>query len=139
MTEQNERIFFILLRIFVSLAVIGLLILVVTNINKNPSDIAFSLIAFILSVAALVMTTLQSISISRQVRVTKRAAELVRDTSEQLGLLTKQEHTLEREVRQDLETDEEIMAVLEEFGVGDSKEERIKVASKIAKRVGHKK
>ncbi len=138
MNEKNERLFIILLRVFITLAVVGLLILVVTNIGKNPSDIAFSLIAFIISVAALVMTTLQSASIAHQIRVTNRAARLVRETSEQLERLAKEEHVLEREIRKDLAADEGIVAILEEYGVGANIKERQKVAAKIAEKVGKK-
>ena len=138
MNEKNERLFIILLRVFISLAVIGLLILVVTNIGKNPSDIAFSLIAFIISVAALVMTTLQSASIAHQVRVTNHAARLVRETGDQLERLAKEEHVLEREIRKDLAADEGIVSILEEYGIGANKTERQKVAAKIAEKVGKK-
>lgn len=136
MTEKNERLFFVLLRLFISLAVIGLLVLIIANIGKNPSDIAFSLIAFIISVAALVMTTLQSVSIARQVRITNHAARLVRETGEQLEKLVKEERSLEREIRRDLAVDEEIVTVLEEYGIGNSKSERLKVAARIAEKVG---
>ncbi len=138
MTEKNERLFFILLRVFISLAVVGLLVLVVTSIGKNPSDIAFSLIAFIISVAALVMTTLQSVSIAKQVRITNHAARLVRETGEQLEKLVKEERLLEREIRRDLAVDEEIVTVLEEYGIGNSESERLKVAARIAEKVGNK-
>lgn len=135
MTEKNEKMFFILLRVFVVISIIGLLILIVTNINKNPTDIAFSVIAFIISVAALVMTTLQSISIARQVRVTQRAARLVNETGHQLELLVKEDHIIEREIRKDIEMDKEIMQVLEEYGIGNNESERKQVASQIAKKV----
>ena len=72
MNDKSEQIFFVLLRIFVGIAIVGLMVLFLTNLGKQPSDIAFSLIAFIISVAALVMTTLQSVSILRQVRVNKK-------------------------------------------------------------------
>lgn len=120
------------------MAILGLLVLVATDYNKNPSDIAFSVIAFVISVAALVMTTLQSISISRQVRVTSRAAELIRETEKSLQALTKQEHVVEREIRRDLAVDQEIVAVLEKFGVGKNEAQRRQVAATIAARVAPK-
>ncbi len=135
MNEKNERLFIILLRAFVGLAVIGLLILVVTNLGKNPSDIAFSLIAFIISVAALVMTTLQSASIARQVRITNHAARLVRETTSQMEKLVKEDRALERDIRKDLAVDEQIIEILEEHGIGESKKERQIVAAKIAEKV----
>lgn len=135
MTEKNEKMFFVLLRVFIVISVIGLLILIVTNINKNPTDIAFSVIAFIISVAALVMTTLQSVSIARQVRVTQRAARLVNETGRQLELLVKEDHIIEREIRKDIEMDKEIIQVLEEYGIGNNESERKQVASQIARKV----
>lgn len=120
------------------MAILGLLVLVATDYNKNPSDIAFSVIAFVISVAALVMTTFQSISISRQVRVTSRAAELIRETEKSLQALTKQEHVVEREIRRDLAVDQEIVAVLEKFGVGKNEAQRRQVAATIAARVAPK-
>lgn len=135
MNEKNERLFIILLRVFITLAVLGLSVLVVTNIGKNPSDIAFSLIAFIVSVAALVMTTMQSASIAHQVKVTNHAARLVRETGAQLEKLVHEERNLERDIRKDLVADEGIVAVLEEYGIGESKKQRQEVAAKIAQKV----
>ncbi len=106
------------------------------NEKNERLFIAFSLIAFIISVAALVMTTLQSASIAHQVRVTNHAARLVRETGEQLEKLVKEERSLEREIRRDLMVDEEIVTILEEYGIGNSKSERLKVAARIAEKVG---
>lgn len=135
MSEKNEQVFFVLLRIFVAISILGLLVLVVTNRNNSPSDIAFSLIAFVISVAALVMTTLQSVSIARQVRVTKRAAKLVQEASVAIELLVKEDKTLELALRQDLALDKEIIGALEEHGVGENEDERQAVAKTIKKRL----
>lgn len=136
--QKSEKIFFVLLRVFIVLAVLGLLVLAATDYNKNPSDIAFSVIAFVISVAALVMTTLQSVSISRQIRVTNNAARLVRESGNQLEKLVKEDRKLERDIHRDLAVDEEIIAALEEYGIGDSKLERQKVATRIAQKVSKK-
>lgn len=135
MDKKSDRVFFILLQIFVAMAVVGLIVLIVTNYGKNPSDIAFSLIAFIISVAALVMTTLQSVSISKQVRTTNRAARLVRESTDQLSALVKEERIIEKEIRKDIAMDQEIVGILEEYGIGDNKDERQAVATSIAKKV----
>ncbi|MBI3494405.1 hypothetical protein HY004_00265 [Candidatus Saccharibacteria bacterium] len=94
MNDKSEQIFFVLLRIFVGIAIVGLMVLFLTNLGKRPSDIAFSLIAFFISVAALVMTTLQSVSILRQVKVTKKAAKLVQESSDMIELLVKEDKTM---------------------------------------------
>lgn len=135
MNDKNEQIFFVLLRVFVGIAIVGLMVLFLTNLGKRPSDIAFSLIAFVISVAALVMTTLQSVSILRQVRVTKRAAKLVQEASVAIELLVKEDKTLELALRQDLALDKEIIGALEEHGVGENEDERQAVAKTIKKRL----
>lgn len=135
MNNKSELIFFVLLRIFVGIAIVGLLVLFLTNLGKRPSDIAFSLIAFIISVAALVMTTLQSVSILRQVKVTKKAAKLVQESSDMIQLLIKEDKTMERALREDLALDREIIVALEEHGIGNNEEERKAVAKTIKKRL----
>lgn len=135
MNNKSELIFFVLLRIFVGIAIVGLLVLFLTNLGKRPSDIAFSLIAFIISVAALVMTTLQSVSILRQVKVTKKAARLVQESSDMIQLLIKEDKTMERALREDLALDREIVVALEEHGIGSNEEERKAVAKTIKKRL----
>lgn len=135
MNNKSELVFFVLLRIFVGIAIVGLLVLFLTNLGKRPSDIAFSLIAFIISVAALVMTTLQSVSILRQVKVTKKAARLVQESSDMIQLLIKEDKTMERALREDLALDREIVVALEEHGIGSNEEERKAVAKTIKKRL----
>lgn len=137
MNDKNEQIFFVLLRVFVGIAIVGLMVLFLTNLGKRPSDIAFSLIAFFISVAALVMTTLQSVSILRQVRVTKKAAKLVQQSSDMIQLLIKEDKTMEKVLREDLALDKEIIGALEEHGVGDNEAERQEVAKTIKKRLRH--
>lgn len=135
MNNKSELIFFVLLRIFVGIAIVGLIVLFLTNLDERPSDVAFSLIAFIISVAALVMTTLQSVSILRQVKVTKKAAKLVQESSDMIQLLIKEDKTMERALREDLALDREIVVALEEHGLGNNEEERKAVAKSIKKRL----
>lgn len=84
------------------------------------------------------MTTLQSLSIARQVQLTERAAREVRETGTQLEALIREDHRLEREIRQDIKLDHEIIAVLEEHGVGDDDEQRHVVAKRIAQKLSTK-
>ena len=136
MSYRNDRTKYILLaRVFVLLAFVGIGVLIFTNLGHDPSQVAFSLIAYVISVAALIMTTLQSLSISRQVQTTERAARLVHETAEQLKALVAEDHRLEREIRQDIRLDHEIIAILEEHGVGESDDERHQVASRIAQKL----
>lgn len=136
MSYKDDRRFYLnLLKVFIILAFVGIAALLYTNFTSDPTDIAFSLIAFMISVAALMMTTLQSLSISRQLRITERAMELMRAADSQLEVLADEDKKLSREIRQDLLLDRQIVEVLEEVGVGDNAEERRKVARKITKRV----
>lgn len=123
------------MRVFVLISALGIVILILTNYDKDPSDIAFSLIAFVISVAALIMTTLQSASIAQQVRVTYKATQLVKESAEELHALVKEERILEKEIRQDIAMDQEIMGVLEEYGIGDNQDERQKVAAAVRTKV----
>lgn len=135
MKERHERIFFTLLRVFVILAVIGLVALIATNLNETPSVMAFSTIAFVISVAALVMTTLQSVSIARQLRITQRSARLVHETANRLEELVHEDKALGRALRKDIALDRDIIEVLEEYGIGDSEHDRREVAAKVAHRL----
>lgn len=139
MKSKSEQIFFVLLRIFVGIAIIGLIVLFITNLDKRPSDIAFNVIVFMISVAALVMTTLQSVSILRQVRVTKKAARLVKQSSDMIELLIKEDRTMEKVLREDMALDQEIIAALEEHGVGNNEGERQAVAKTIKHRLRNRK
>lgn len=133
--RNDSRFYFNLLKIFSVLALIGMAILLYTSLSGDPTDAAFSLIAFVISVAALMMTTLQSLSISRQLRITEQAMRLVRETDRQLEELVDEDRKLSREIRQDIALDRQIVEVLEEVGVGDTAVERREVAGRIARRI----
>lgn len=139
MSYKNDQSHYIILaRVFVLLSVIGLGVLIVANLGDDPSHLAFSLIAFVISVAALLMTILQSSSIAHQVHVTERAAREIRVTGEQLKELASSDHLLATEIRQDIKLDHEIIAILEEHGVGDDDEQRHTVAKRIAQKLGQR-
>ena len=132
MSYKDDRSLYILLvKVFIVLSVAGIAALIYTSLQDDPSQIAFSLIAFVISVAALVMTTLQSITIAKQVRVTQQAARLIHTASQQIEALVQEDRKMEREIRKDLKIDQAIIAVLEEHGVGDSEHDRRQVAVKI--------
>ncbi len=133
--KQDRSFYFSLIRIFIVVATAGVAALIYTSLQNDPTELAFSLIAFIISVAALIMTTLQSLTIARQLRVTERAAELVRESSSRIEVLTQQDGELAKEIHKDVRFDREIIAALEELGLGESAEERHKAAAHIKKRV----
>jgi len=111
---------------------LGLGALILTNIGKDPTHLTFSLIAFTISVAALLLTTLQSVSIARQMLITERAAKDVRETGEQLKELISKDQRLAKYVQQDIALDRQIIAALEEHGVGRDEQHRREVAKRIA-------
>ncbi len=127
--------YYLSVRIIILVALIGLAVLVFANIGEDPSHLTFSLIAFGIGVAALLVTILQSITISRQMQITEKAAREVRETGEQLKDLVRNNMRLEREVEEDIQLDHKIISVLEEHGVGDSAEVRGKVARHIAQKI----
>lgn len=133
--EADRRFYLNLLKIFVVLAVVGIAVLIYSGFTSDPTSIAFSLIAFMISVAALMMTTLQSLSISRQLRITENAMKLMRETDRQLEVLVDEDKKLSKEIRQDIALDRQIVEVLEEVGIGDNDEERRIVAERIARRI----
>ena len=133
--KTDSKFYITLLRAFIVLALFGIAILVYTSLTSDPTDIAFSLIAFMISVAALIMTTLQSISINRQLHITERAMQLMRETDNQLEELVDEDKKLSNEIHQDLLLDRKIVEVLEEVGIGDTAEERREVARRITARV----
>lgn len=134
--RKDKTLYLVLIRSIIVVAIVGVAALVYASLQDDPTEFAFSLIAFIVSVAALLLTALQSLTIAKQLRATERAAELVRDASEQIELLRKKDGELAREIRKDVAFDQEIIAALEELGVGDSPEHRHKVAAHIARKVG---
>lgn len=136
MKTKTERPFYLLLQLFIVMAIIGGGMLLYANLGSDDIPaIGFSLIAFTVSVAALVMTTLQSISIARQVRVTQRSARLVHESSLKLEALVDENRRLERTIRKDIKLDHEIITILEEYGIGKNEAERRNVATRITKSV----
>ena len=87
--KKAKQFYALLIRTFIVISFVGICALVYASLNDDPTELAFSLIAFIVSVAALIMTTLQSLSIAKQLQITERAAELVRDAGDQIELLAK--------------------------------------------------
>lgn len=128
--------YFLFARIIVLVALLGVGIMIFTNIGQDPTHLTFSILAFAIGVAALLVTILQSISIAKQLEITRKAAHDVRETGEKLKSLVTSDSRLVREIHEDIELDKDIISILEEHGVGDSEEVRHRVAKHIAQRVG---
>lgn len=127
--------YFLFARIIILISLVGLAILIFSNIGEDPSHLTFSMIAFGISVAALLVTILQSITITRQMQLTQRAVHEVRETGEQLKNLVSNDHKLAKEVHEDIELDRELISALEEHGLGADDKERRKLAKKIVRKI----
>lgn len=136
--RDDRSRYYLFAKIIILVALVGLAILVFANIGEDPSQLTFSMIAFGIGVAALLVTILQSVTISKQMQMTERAAREVRETGEQLKNLVQNNLKLEREVEEDIQLDHKIIAVLEEYGLGENDEARHKVARHIAQKLGKK-
>lgn len=135
MKQKNEEKFYFLVKIFIVLGAVGLIAFVLSNLDSAPEEVAFSLIAFVISVAAVIMTTLQSVSIAQQIKATKKASEIVDEVAEEVRKLIAADNRMEQEIREDLALDHEIVAALEEVGIGDDDNERREVAKRISTKI----
>lgn len=128
--------YYLFAKIIILVALVGLAILVFANIDEDPSQLTFSMIAFCIGVAALLVAILQGVAISKQMQMTERAAREVRETGEQLKNLVRNNMKLEREIEEDIQLDHKIISVLKEYGLGEDDQVRHKVARHIALKLG---
>lgn len=127
-TKPYER----LLVGFMALIVIGLAALLMNNLGEQPSAVVFSLVAFTISAAALLLTTYQSFSAARQLRMIESMLRAIHDAGRDFEKLAAEDRKLERELKADLALDHKIIAVLEEYGVGDDEKTRRQVAEQLS-------
>lgn len=137
MNKQSERKFVAMLQVTATIAVIGIILLIYTRWQNGPSAV-FDLLAYVVSVAALAMTTLQSISISRQIRVTEEAAQQVQAATEKLEQLVSTDKVMTKELKKDIELDEENEVMVrglykEENNLEDKLEQLIQELKRIKK------
>lgn len=134
LTGKNEEVPHIVLRITIVIAIIGSLILLITRKDAGPS-LAFDMLAYAISVMALVLTTLQSIAIARQVRLTRHSAAKVTEAVNTIEQLIAADKKLTKVIRQDSELDAEIVMALADYGIGKNAKEREKIARSVAKKI----
>ncbi len=104
MNKRSERTFIIILQLTATIAVIGIGLLIYTRWQNGPSAV-FDLLAYVVSIAALAMTTLQSISISKQVRITENAGNKISVATKKLESLIATDKLLTTEIKKDIELD----------------------------------
>ncbi len=133
-TGKNEEMPQIVLRVTIVLAIVGSLILLVTRKDTGPS-LAFDLLAYVISIMAVVLTTLQSIAIARQVRLTRHSAAKVTEAVNKLEELVVADKKLTKIILKDSELDAQIVLALADYGVGKSAQEREKIAKFVSKKI----
>ena len=133
-TGKNEEMPQIVLRVTIVLAIVGSLILLVTRKDTGPS-LAFDLLAYVISIMAVVLTTLQSIAIARQVRLTRHSAAKVTEAVNKLEELVVADKKLSKIILKDSELDAQIVLALADYGVGKSAQEREKIAKFVSKKI----
>jgi hypothetical protein len=122
--KQKEKVFHNILVVTAIAAIIGVIALILNNVFGGPT-IAFDLIAFITGVAALIMTTLQSISISRQLHITERSNDKLNETINTIEKLVMVDRKIAREVEEDSEFDHEIVMALTDGSIDDQTRQEI--------------
>lgn len=130
MKYKNEEIFHTILRITTLVAIIASIALLITKRDAGPT-VAFDLLAYIISFTALILTTLQSISIARQMRITRHAAAKITEALHSIEDLTQADKKLSRSVQRDAELDQKIVEALSRHGVGDTEKQRSKIAKSV--------
>ena len=106
MNKKNERKFILILQVTAGVAVVGIALLIYTRWQNGPSAI-FDLMAYVVSIAALAMTTLQSISISKQMKVTQDGSDKIEATVAKLEELIANEKVTTQTLKKDIKLDEE--------------------------------
>lgn len=131
---KNEEIFHTILRIIVLVSIVASIALLLQK-GQFSSDVAFDLLAYIISFTALALTTLQSISIARQVRLTRYSTSKVSQSINQLDELIKVNQQLARVIEHDTELDQQIVAALSSHDIGRDKAHRAQIAKTVRQNV----
>lgn len=131
---KNEEILHTILRIIVLVSIVVSIALLFQK-GRSGSDVTFDLLAYIISFTALVLTTLQSISIARQVRITRYSASKVSQSINQLDELIKVNQQLTRVIEHDTELDQQIVAALSSHDIGRNKAHRAQIAKTVRQNV----
>lgn len=124
---QNERASHLVLRFITVFAILGSVILL---INKRDSGtvLAYELLVYAISISALTLTTLQSISIARQIRMTRRSTGKITEAVNKLEELEAVERQLTRIVMHDEQIEKVIVKALHQAKVGANDKERARIA-----------
>lgn len=130
MRRDKTRILIIVLAMIV---LVGLGLLISRQIF-DYGGLAFDVLTYILSIAALVLAIVSVMNSIRQNRVMRLMVHDVHAAVLELQSVTKSNVKIEREIRDEYRMNKVITDVLSEYGIGDDE----KVRRKIAKRVSHR-
>lgn len=130
MEYKNEEIFHTILRITLLVALVASVALLITKRDAGPT-VAFDLLAYVISFTALILTTLQSISIARQVRITRHAAAKITEALHSIEELTQADKKLSKSIQKDAELDQKIVEALSLHGVGRTQKQRGEIAESV--------
>ncbi len=131
--SRHQRILYTrLVWVFIVISAIGVGVLVYESLTGKSSLVLSSLIVFAISIAALIMSTLQVLSATRQVRLTENILRKTNQSSRNMAQLVEEDRKLGRDIRRDMALDQEVIAILEEYGVGNNVDERRRVAERLS-------
>lgn len=131
---QNERASHLVLRLITLAAIVGSVILLLAK-KGSGTDLAYELFVYAISISALTLTTLQSISIARQMRITRRSTGKLTEAVNKLEELEAVERQLTRVVMHDEEIEGVIIRALHEAKVGANDKERTRIAKIVRKQL----
>lgn len=127
---QNDRASHIVLRLITLFAILGSVVLLLAK-KDTGSALAYELFVYAISISALTLTTLQSISIARQIRITRRSSGKITEAVNKLQELEAAERKLTRIVMHDETMEKVIAKALHEAKVGTNDVERAKIAKSV--------
>ena len=128
-TTRTERILRGLLSGVIVIAVIGAGLLIW---NADSTELAlFELLAFSVSIAALVLATLGAISNLHQVQTVRTISREMRSTLQELRDINQDTDTIKQKIAQDYALSKDIIEVLRDAKVGDDDAGRRLIADKI--------
>lgn len=128
-TTRTERVLRGLLSGVIVIAVIGAGLLIW---NADSTELAlFELLAFSVSIAALVLATLGAISNLHQVQTIRTISREMRSTLQELRDINQDTDTIKQKIAQDYALSKDIIEVLRDAKVGDDDAGRQRIADKI--------
>lgn len=131
--EKRKHVSNLALRIITVLAILGSIVLLINKQNASRSDIAYELVVYAITISALTLTTLQSIAIAQQIRITRRSSGKITEAVNKLEQLESAEKRLAGAVMHDDAMERLIVKALHKAKVGENDSERERVA-KIVRR-----